>query len=96
MLTEDGRYTFRYDRALRSPDRPLPRPDPEVAWALLPKINVPTLLVRGEVSDILGIDTAQRMLREIPDCAFAEVKDAGHSVPLENPRGFIEAIRSFL
>jgi pimeloyl-ACP methyl ester carboxylesterase len=96
MLTTDGRWTYRYDRVLRSPNRPLQRPDTDAAWAMLPKINVPTLLVRGELSDVLGADTAERMLREIPDCRFALVPDAGHSIPLENPRGFLEAVQTFL
>jgi pimeloyl-ACP methyl ester carboxylesterase len=96
MLTAEGRWTFRYDPALRAPERPLPRPDPEAAWALLPKITAKTLLIRGELSDILASETAERMVREIRDCRFAEVKDAGHSIPLDQPKGFLEAVRSFL
>jgi len=96
MLLEDGRLTFRFDKALRAPDRPLPRPEPAEGWALLANINAPTLLIRGELSDVLGIETAQRMVREIPECSFVEVKDAGHSIPLENPAGFLDAVRTFL
>jgi esterase len=96
MRTGDGRWTFRYDKALRAPDRPLPRPDAEAIWALLPRITCPTLLVRGAESDILSPETAQRMLRTIPNIRMVEVPNAGHSVPLDNPRGFIEAVQSFL
>lgn len=93
---EDGRWTWRYDRSLRSPDRPLPRPDADSAWAMLPKITCPTLLVRGAESDILSRETADRMVRTIPNCRLVEVPDAGHSVPLDNPSGFIAAVRPFL
>ncbi len=96
MTRDDGRWTFRYDAALRSPDRPLPRPDPEAAWASLPRITCPTLLVRGAESDILDRATAERMVREIPNCRLVEVPDAGHSVPLDNPRGFLAAVQDFL
>ena len=96
MQRDDGRWTWRYDTALRAPDRPLPRPDPEVAWALLPKITCPTLLVRGAESDILSRETAERMVHEIPNCRLVEVPDAGHSVPLDNPAGFIAAVDGFL
>lgn len=96
MRRDDGRWTWRYDAALRSPDRPLPRPEPEAAWALLPKITCPTLIVRGAESDVLSRETAERMVREIPDCRLVEVPDAGHSVPLENPGGFVAAVRGFL
>jgi pimeloyl-ACP methyl ester carboxylesterase len=96
MQRPDGSWTFRYDAALRSPDRPLPRPEPEQAWALLPRITCPTLLVRGSESDILSVETAERMVREIPNCRFVTVPDAGHSIPLESPKGFLEATRPFL
>jgi pimeloyl-ACP methyl ester carboxylesterase len=93
---DDGRWTFRYDKALRSPDRPLPRPDPETVWALLPKIPCPTLLVRGVESDVLSRETAERMVRTIPRCRLVEVPASGHSVPLDNPGGFLAAVRPFL
>lgn len=96
MLRDDGTWTFRYDRALRSGERPLPRPSPEAAWALLPRIAAPTLLVRGEVSDVLAPEVADRMVREIPDCRLVTVPGAGHSIPLERPVGFLEAVRTFL
>ncbi|OAI42646.1 hypothetical protein AYO38_11325 [bacterium SCGC AG-212-C10] len=92
----DGAWTFKYDKALRSPDRPLPRPDTDESWAKIAQINVPTLLVRGVASDILGEDVAARMVREIPGCEFVTVPDAGHSIPLDNPQGFIAAVRPFL
>jgi esterase len=93
---DDGRWTWRYDVALRAPDRPLPRPNPDAAWALLPRIACPTLLVRGAESDILSRETAERMVQEIPDCRLVEVPDAGHSIPLDNPTGFLAAIDPFL
>lgn len=96
MQRPDGRWTWRYDPALRSPDRPRPRPAPEDGWALMPKIACPTLIVRGAESDILSRETAERMAREIPGCRLVEVPNSGHSVPLDNPRGFIAAVQDFL
>lgn len=96
MRTDDGKWTYRYDRALRDPANPRPRPAPEVGWGLLSRITVPTLLVRGEVSDVLPADMAQRMVETIPDCQFVEVAGSGHSVPMERPEGFREAVRTFL
>ncbi len=96
MPTADGRFTYRYDRALRDPNNPRPRPAPEEGWRLLANIAVPTLLVRGEISDVLSREMAERMLETIPDCRFAEVPGSGHSVPLERPREFLAAVRTFL
>src|SRR5579859_3918833 len=96
MRTHDGRGTFPFDQPLRVPDRPLPRPDAAAIWALLPKITCPTLLVRGAESDILSPETAQRMLKTIPKLRMVEVPNAGHSIPLENPQGFLKAVQTFL
>lgn len=96
MQTGEGRWTWRYDTALRNPATPLPRPDPAAAWALLPRITCPTLLVRGELSDILAVETAERMTREIPNCRMVTVPGAGHSIPLDSPRGMIESVQGFL
>ena len=93
---DGGRWTWRYDASLRSPDRPLPRPEPERAWALLSRIDCPTLLIRGLESDVLSRETADRMVREIPACRMVEVPNSGHSVPLDNPTGFADAVQTFL
>jgi esterase len=95
MQLDDGRWTFRYDKALRS-GPPRPRQDPAAAWTLLEKIRAPTLLLRGAESDVLDRETAEHMTRVIPDCRLVEVPDAGHSIPLDNPTGFREAVATFL
>src|SRR5262249_3391108 len=84
----NGRWTFLWDKSLRDPNRPMQRPDPDASWALLPKIACPTLLVRGAESDILSRETADRMVRTIPNCRLVEVEGSGHSVPLDRPNGF--------
>ena len=95
MRTEDGQWTYRYDRALRQPRTLRPR-DPEAAWRSCAQINVPTLLIRGETSDILAPEVARRMMEVIPVAKFAEVAGSGHSVPLDKPDGFLVAARGFL
>lgn len=96
MRTEDGRWTYRYDRALRDPNIVRPRPSVEDGWRSVAAIDVPTLLIRGEDSNILDRGVADRMVRDIPDCRFAEVADSGHSVPLDKPDRFLDAARTFL
>src|SRR5207253_1939872 len=97
MRRDDGKWTFRYDEALRRGARHLATPDEiEADWQSLKSIACPTLLVRGEASDILSPELAQRMVNEIPNCQLVEVADSGHSVPLDNPTGFIKAVEPFL
>ena len=95
MRREDGRWTWRYDKTLRAPNRRMMR-DPAMEWMSLAKIICPTLIVRSAESDILDHKTAERMAREIPNCRLVEVDDCGHSIPTDNPSGFIAAVRPFL
>ena len=99
MQQPDGKWTFRYDVALRngSGARVTPTPEEVAAdWESLKNITSPTLLVRGVHSDILSPELAQRMVATIPNCKLVEVMDSGHPVPLDNPRGFLDAVRGFL
>lgn len=94
--TADGKWTWKYDAVLRSPDRPLPRPDGDAVWALIRTISCPVLLVRGAESDVLSPEMAERMVAEIPDCRLVIVQESGHSVPLDNPPGFRASVEGFL
>jgi pimeloyl-ACP methyl ester carboxylesterase len=95
MRTEDGRWTYRYDRALRSPSTVRAR-DPQAGWRAVADISVPTLLIRGENSDILSPEAAQRMLDANARIRMTTVAGSGHSVPLDKPDGFLTACRDFL
>ncbi len=95
MQRDDGRWTWRYDKALRASERRSWR-DPALEWSLLPKIDCPTMIVRSLESDILSRATAARMAREIPNCQLVEIADCGHSVPTDNPGGFLSAVSPFL
>jgi pimeloyl-ACP methyl ester carboxylesterase len=92
MRTEDGRWTFRIDRRLLSLERMRSRPSSDENWAAWRRVGVPTLVVRGELSDILSRETAEKMLRETQDGRLVEIPGAGHSVPQEAPRQFVELV----
>src|SRR5262249_4342091 len=94
MRTEDGQWTWRYDRALRVSCQP-PR-NVDTVWQSCARINDTEHLIRGERSDILSPAIARRMKETIPNLQLDEVKDSGHSVPLDAPDGFLKAAREFL
>jgi pimeloyl-ACP methyl ester carboxylesterase len=95
MLTQDGAFTWRYDRALRSVRELKPR-SAEEGWASCAAIAVPTLVMRGEVSDILAPEVARRMIETIADARLVTVEGSGHAIPLDKPDGFLAAARPFL
>jgi pimeloyl-ACP methyl ester carboxylesterase len=96
MRRDDGRYTYRYDPALRDPTNTRKGIPVDEGWKLVANINVPTLVVRGEVSDILSRDVAARMAETIPNCRLVEVAGSGHPVPLDKPDAFAAALGGFL
>ena len=59
-------------------------------------ITVPTLLVRGRVSDLLSEEGAQDLLRLVPLEVYVEVEGAGHMVAGDKNDLFNDAIVTFL
>ncbi len=96
MLKEgsEGKIEWRIDQAIFDPNL---RPDPvEETWALLKKIQCPTLIVRGGVSDVLTVDTCEKMVELIPRSQWVEIPNAGHMVIEDNPVAFNAAMLDFL
>lgn len=58
------------------------RPD---RTADLAGIAVSTLVVVGDQDAITPPEEARRMVRDLPDARLAEIPDAGHLAPVENP-----------
>ena len=59
-------------------------------------MSCPLLLVRGDDSDILAAETAQRMLAENPKASLAGIPDCGHSITLDSPHGLLDVISPWL
>ena len=95
MPTPDGKWTWKYDKALRS-GQPRHRIDPEQSWANWRGIRCPTLLIRGELSDILSVDVADRMVREHRSCELVTVMGSGHPIPLDKPEEFEAVVGKWL
>ena len=92
----DGKWTWKYDSAIRSPDFQAQSWPSEKLWKCLETLQCPTLVVRGANSDVLSTEVFGRMLEVIPDCEGVTVERAGHLVPGDNPRGFLEVLQPFL
>ena len=69
------------------------RPD---STSLLPKINVPTLVVGGEEDAISSPEVMAAMAGKIPDSRHLTLPRAGHLSNLEAPEEFNAALREFL
>jgi pimeloyl-ACP methyl ester carboxylesterase len=91
-----GGFAWKYDPLLRENARKgRGRPAPEL-WALWKAIECPTLLVQGQLSDLLTDDIAERMLESQPRARRVVVAGAGHTVPGDQPDAFMALLRQFL
>ena len=92
-----GRWTWKYDKVLRSPSRPQPGPGfAERQWGYIERIECPTLVVRGAYSKVLTQEIAEETVGRLRHGSLAVVDDAGHLVPGDNPPGFIRVLDGFL
>lgn len=65
-------------------------------WAALRALPCPALVVRGAASDVLSPECADRMVDEALERGqLAVVPHAGHSVMLDNPDAFADAVAAF-
>ena len=98
-LGDDGRYRWHWD-----PDFMKVDPNHEGENFVTPTIlddaaaslNLPTLLVRGRMSDLLSEDGAKTFLEQVPHADFADVSGAGHMVAGDRNDLFSEAVLGFL
>ncbi len=73
------------------------REETAALWDALRATTCPALVVRGAASDVLSPDTADRMADEaLARGSLAVVPRAGHSVMIDNPEGFAEAVTRFV
>ncbi len=92
----DGRWTWKYDPALRTPGRGFQAAALTTLWDDVRAIRCPTLLLKGAESDILSAEGAANLQAAIPQSRLAVVPGAGHSVMGDNPAAFVAETRAFL
>lgn len=79
--TADGDIGLAYDPGIVTPMRALPLEDVDM-WPVWEQIDCPTLLIRGELSDVLARNTAEEMTRRGPGATLHELAGIGHAPSL--------------
>ena len=94
----DGRWYWHWDPKVIARGRTeAPREDFQMLFdAALANIRVPTLLVRGLLSDIVTEEGVQEFLRAIPGSRLVDVGDAAHMVAGDQNDIFSNAVVDFL
>jgi len=96
-LGADGRYRWHWDpRFMHGGRRPTATQDPARLEAAARGIRVPTLLVRGRLSDVVSEDGARAFLDLVPHARYVDVSGAGHMVAGDRNDPFTAAVVEFL
>jgi len=86
---QPGVWQSRFDRRVLAHARP-------DAWAILPDVGCPTLVVRGARSPIMDKASWLRVATTVKRGQFAEVTGAFHHLILDDPRQFVGVVSRWL
>jgi non-heme chloroperoxidase len=93
----DGRYRWHWDPKFLLPSTPEGSPlRPDRLEAAARALRVPTLLVRGKLSDVIGDREVQKFLALVPHAQYVDVSGAGHMIAGDSNDHFTEAVLAFL
>ncbi len=89
----NGEYCYAYDQSILKAVSKWPIGDD--LWKAWDKVACPSLIVRGQASDILSSQTVEAMLKRNPLATSLEVPNVGHA-PTFSSSTQIEMVREFL
>ena len=92
---DDGQYSNRYDRKLAEVTTKAAIPEINFLWESLTRIQCPTLVMRGDHSQVLDGEISGRMIESLPNGRLYVFKGTGHSLPRLRPEQFAAAVRAF-
>ena len=98
-LHPDGRWRWHWDPRFIDGPQPVGRRREEIEAALVEAargLRIPTLLVRGASSELVGEEHAREFLQLVPHAAYADVAGARHMVAGDRNDKFSAAIIHFL
>lgn len=95
-LGPDGRYRWHWDPALMTGRISDESYNPERFERAALAIDVPMMLVRGRMSEIVSEAGAKAFRRIVPGAEYIDVHEAGHMIAGDRNDAFTSAVLSFL
>ena len=93
---DDGRWYWHWDPGMIDVDIDRERALMQATFkALEAATDVPVLLVRGLLSDVVSAETVEEVRRRLPLAEVAEIRGAGHMVAGDRNDAFLDAILDF-
>jgi non-heme chloroperoxidase len=98
---EDGRYYWHWDPQLLKTLGPTPHTqekDRVLKERLqdVSSLDIPTLLIRGRLSDLVSTETANEFLEMVPHAEYVDLADAHHMVAGDRNDVFTDTVKEFL
>jgi non-heme chloroperoxidase len=94
-LGADGKYRWHWDPRFHTAARDMRRREQRL-YACARRLTLPTLLVRGGMSDVLSEASAQEFVAMCPHCEYVTVTGAGHMVAGDRNDVFGSSVSAFL
>jgi pimeloyl-ACP methyl ester carboxylesterase len=99
-LREDGRYYWHWDMKMLELWKSI-TPDQQIKnearmYQAAKNLKVPTMIVRGGMSDVVSEKVMAEFLDEVPHVRSVNVSDAGHMVAGDSNHAFTNAVLEFL
>ena len=96
-IEREGQIVIDYDPQIATPLATQSNDtEAETLWSLFEEMaSIPSLLIRGELTDLLSPECVARMQKVHPSMEVLSVPNVGHA-PMLNEPGVTEAIRRFL
>jgi pimeloyl-ACP methyl ester carboxylesterase len=96
LRERDGRWYWHWDPKLMTK----PGDDPHLRVEKLEHaaigLQIPILLIRGKLSDVVSPDGVKDFLDKVPTAEFVELSDAGHTAAGDDNDAFTEAVVQFV
>ncbi|HEU4362798.1 MAG TPA: alpha/beta hydrolase [Mycobacterium sp.] len=96
LRLRDGRWYWHWDPALltRPGDDPALRTEKIEAAAI--GLQIPILLIRGKLSDVVSTEGVRDFLDKVPGAEFVELSEAGHTAAGDDNDAFSAAVVEFV
>jgi len=87
---EDGRWRYKFDRNVYA------KRERMVSFPYWNKIKIPSLLMKGDRSARISPEIIAEVKSRAPQVEVTEVANSDHHVTLDNPSGFVRALKEFI
>nr|WP_234898940.1 alpha/beta hydrolase [Mycolicibacter kumamotonensis] len=96
LRLRDGRWYWHWDPALMTKPGDNPGLRTEKMERAAIGLQIPILLIRGKLSDVVSTEGVQDFLAKVPHAEFVELSDAGHTAAGDDNDAFSEVVVQFV